>query len=178
MVEQITIYSSKKIPELSVIRNGAYQSLKIPFEMMDRVQEFIAIIEAIRSPEELAKEQMADQFAAHLPDDKILEFVNIFPEYNPREYVKAGKIRQYQRRLYRTVQDYKGVGVEDPEQHEAWERVGANLPPKAYSRPRDIDTAYRKGDRITYNGKVFDCILEPTFHNPDEFPAAWQEVAE
>ena len=38
--------------------------------------------------------------------------------------------------------------------------------------------AYHVGDKITYNGKHYECIFDGCVWNPDEYPAGWKEVEE
>lgn len=47
-----------------------------------------------------------------------------------------------------------------------------------YVQPTGAHDAYKIGDKITYNGKHYECIFDNCVWNPDEYPAGWKEVEE
>ena len=49
----------------------------------------------------------------------------------------------------------------------------------AYVQPTGAHDAYHKGDKVTYNGKHYECIAPEgvaVVWSPDTYPAYWQEV--
>lgn len=47
-----------------------------------------------------------------------------------------------------------------------------------YVKPTGQHDSYKIGDKITYNGKHYECIFDNCVWNPDEYPAGWKEVEE
>ena len=47
-----------------------------------------------------------------------------------------------------------------------------------YKQPTGAHDAYKIGDKITYNGKHYECIFGNCVWNPDEYPSGWKEVEE
>ena len=47
-----------------------------------------------------------------------------------------------------------------------------------YVQPTGAHDAYKIGDKITYNGKHYECTFDGCVWNPDEYPAGWKEVEE
>ena len=47
-----------------------------------------------------------------------------------------------------------------------------------YVKPTGSHDAYRVGDKITYNGKKYECIFDGCVWKPDEYPQGWKEVEE
>lgn len=45
-----------------------------------------------------------------------------------------------------------------------------------YVQPTGAHDAYHSGDKITYNGKRYKCILDGCVWAPDVYPAGWEEV--
>lgn len=45
-----------------------------------------------------------------------------------------------------------------------------------YVQPTGAHDAYNIGDKVTYNGKHYECIFDGCVWNPDEYPAGWEEV--
>ena len=47
-----------------------------------------------------------------------------------------------------------------------------------YKQPTGAHNAYRVGDKITFNGKKYTCIMDYTAYDPVAYPYAWKEVVE
>ena len=47
-----------------------------------------------------------------------------------------------------------------------------------YVQPTGAHDAYNIGDKITYNGKCYECIYDGCVWNPEEYPQGWKEVEE
>lgn len=45
-----------------------------------------------------------------------------------------------------------------------------------YKQPTGAHDAYHVGDKITYNGKHYTCVLDGCVWTPDEYPQGWQLV--
>lgn len=45
-----------------------------------------------------------------------------------------------------------------------------------YVQPTGAHDAYHSGDKITYNGKRYKCILDGCVWAPDVYPDGWEEV--
>ena len=51
----------------------------------------------------------------------------------------------------------------------------------AYQQPTGAHDAYYAGDKITYNGKRYICVMPENAactYSPDVYPAGWQEVTD
>lgn len=46
-----------------------------------------------------------------------------------------------------------------------------------YKQPTGAHDAYHVGDKITYNGKHYTCVLDGGVWPPDIYPQGWQEEA-
>lgn len=47
-----------------------------------------------------------------------------------------------------------------------------------YVQPTGAHDAYHIGDKITYNGKHYECIFDNCVWTPDAYPQGWEEVKE
>lgn len=57
---------------------------------------------------------------------------------------------------------------------------GENPEPTEYPefvQPTGAHDAYNTGDRVTYNGKVYESTMNGNVYSPDAYPAGWKEVA-
>ena len=48
--------------------------------------------------------------------------------------------------------------------------------PDEWKRPEGAHDAYNTGDRVTYNGKVYESTIDGNSWSPDEYPQGWKEV--
>lgn len=46
-----------------------------------------------------------------------------------------------------------------------------------YKQPTGAHDAYHVGDKITYNGKHYTCVLDGCVWTPDTYPQGWREEA-
>ena len=46
-----------------------------------------------------------------------------------------------------------------------------------FVQPTGAHDAYNTGDRVTYNGKVYESTIDGNVWSPDAYPAGWKEVA-
>lgn len=51
-------------------------------------------------------------------------------------------------------------------------------PPAApeFKQPTGGHDAYKKGDRVTYHGKVYESLMDANVYSPDAYPQGWKEV--
>lgn len=47
-----------------------------------------------------------------------------------------------------------------------------------YVQPTGAHDSYNVGDKVTYNGKKYTCILANCVWSPDTYPQGWEEVLE
>ena len=47
-----------------------------------------------------------------------------------------------------------------------------------YVQPTGAHDAYNIGDKITYNGKKYECQMDGCVWNPDDYPQGWKLVEE
>lgn len=44
---------------------------------------------------------------------------------------------------------------------------------KEYQQPTGAHDAYNKGDKVSYNGVIYECLLDNCVWSPDVLPSAW-----
>ena len=47
-----------------------------------------------------------------------------------------------------------------------------------YVQPTGAHDAYKVGDKITYNGKKYECVMNGCVWTPDDYPQGWKLVEE
>lgn len=91
----------------------------------------------------------------------------------------VGDRRQYKEKLYECIQAHS---VDD----EAWTPETAASMWKEITvdkwgewiQPTGAHDAYHIGDRVIYNGKLYECILDGNAYSPDDYPQGWNEITD
>lgn len=47
-----------------------------------------------------------------------------------------------------------------------------------FVQPTGAHDAYSKGDKVKYNGKVYESLIDGNTYSPDAYPAGWKEITE
>ena len=45
-----------------------------------------------------------------------------------------------------------------------------------FVQPTEAHDAYKKGDKVKYNGKIYESLIDANVYSPDAYPAGWKEV--
>ena len=57
-----------------------------------------------------------------------------------------------------------------------WELLTDDVP--EFVQPTGAHDAYKLGDRVLYNGQVYESLMDGNVYSPDAYPAGWQLVTE
>ena len=68
----------------------------------------------------------------------------------------------------------EGGGTVDPEP-EPQPEPQPEQPPE-WTQPTGGHDAYKKGDRVSYKGKVYESLIDANVYSPDAYPAGWKVV--
>ena len=116
---------------------------------------------------------LAQRAAMALEDDEAAKVGALFPQWMPGTAYKTGeRISDAEGNLYRVVQDHTsqagwplagtpalytplGVTAEDPDAIPEW------------VQPAGAHDAYQKGDRVTYQGQVYESTMDGNVWAPD-----------
>jgi hypothetical protein len=55
-------------------------------------------------------------------------------------------------------------------------RVVTGATPDPWVQPTGAHDAYNTGDRVTFEGKVYESLINANTYSPTAYPAGWQEV--
>lgn len=115
-----------------------------------------------------------------LDDADALEGVALFPHWSQTAAYAAGQRVQYDGTLYRCLQAHTALADWTPTAAPSlWAKVlipDANVIPD-WEQP-DSTNGYSKGDRVRFEGKIYESLIDNNVWSPAAYPAGWAEVTE
>lgn len=121
-----------------------------------------------------------EKAAISLADEDALEAVQLFPSWNPTATYAVGDRVRYNNVLYRCLQAHTAQEAWTPtDAPSLWAKVlipDANVIPE-WEQP-DSTNPYSKGDKVMYNGKVYESTIDGNVWSPDAYPQGWKEIIE
>ena len=119
-----------------------------------------------------------EKAALSLDDEDALEAVQLFPRWDDSAKYETGDRVRFQNVLYKCLQDHIAqptwspivtpslwakVLIPDPEVIPEWEQP-------------DSTNAYQIGDKVTFEGKTYECVIANNIWSPARYPAGWKEI--
>lgn len=136
----------------TIINSGDYALT----DLTQRIKTLYALGEL--TEEEMT--QLLDSAAANANQDAML------PDMTERVGALETRIAAVEERIGKLEEG--GVEPVEPEQPvDEWPE---------WVRPTSKDTQYRKGDKVTFNGRHYLCVKNNVSSSPDEDPKRWQLV--
>lgn len=114
-----------------------------------------------------------------LSDDEALTGVQLFPRWKPGVAYEQGQRLQYNGVLYSVLQPHTSQESWSPDVAPSlFARVlipDENIIPE-WEQP-DSTNGYRKGDRVMFEGVIYESLIDNNIWSPEEYPAGWKAVS-
>lgn len=119
-----------------------------------------------------------EKAAISLADEDALEAVNLFPNWNSTtEYTKDTRVR-YEGTLYKCLQSHAAQATWTPTAAPSlWTKVLIPDPDviPEWEQP-DSTNPYMKGDKVMFEGVVYESTIDNNIWSPSAYPAGWAQV--
>lgn len=112
-----------------------------------------------------------------LPDEDALQAVELFPQWVTGHAYAVGERLQYKNVLYRVVQAHTSQADWTPDKTPALFVVVSLDEWPEFVQPTGAHDAYKKGDKVTFEGKHYISLIDGNVYSPTAYPAGWQEQA-
>ena len=114
---------------------------------------------------------ISDEVAEKIPE--------VFPTWdsNGKEYKKDDRV-QYNSVLYKVLQDHTSQSTWTPtDAPSLFAKVltSTDGEPQEWEQP-DSTNAYMKGDKVIFNDKVYESLIDNNVWSPEAYPDGWEEV--
>ena len=120
-----------------------------------------------------------EKAALSLSDEDALEAVDLFPNWNKDhgEYLKDDKVK-FESILYKCLQAHHSQEMWYPTAAPSlWAKVlipDENVIPE-WEQP-DSTNPYMKGDKVMFERKVYESIIDNNIWSPAAYPGGWAEI--
>lgn len=124
---------------------------------------------------------VATPMAASMSDEEIASIEVFIQEWEVGKSYEIGDVVRYKGGLWRALSASVARGIYPPDNYTAgWKRIGepdeSGIYP--YSQPLGATDAYQVGDKVSYNGHIYECILANNVWAPDAYPPGWKLLDE
>ena len=139
------------------------------------LEKELTYAEKLTSQQELAMSFLAD----NLTDEQAVQVPLIFEAWQVGVDYKVGKKLVYEEVLYKVLQDHTSQETWTPKDAPSlFARVlvddgGAVLD---WVQP-DTTNPYMKGDRVKFEGKIYESLIDSNVWSPTAYPAGWKEIS-
>ena len=121
-------------------------------------------------------------FAETLSDAQALQVPMLFDEFDGNGVAyEVGKRVLYNDILYKVIQahtsqaDWTPVAAPSLFAKVINETMDGSIP--EFEQP-DSTNPYMKGDKVKFNGKVYESLIDNNVYSPEAYPAGWKEITE
>lgn len=122
-------------------------------------------------------------FASDLTQEELDELMDLYEDWKSGESVKVGEIRKYSGKLYRVIQAHTTQADWTPDSVPAlWNEYtppttedGEEIIPD-FKQPTGAHDAYKKGDKVRFEGKIYESIIDNNAYSPSDYPQGWKEI--
>ena len=109
--------------------------------------------------------------------------INTYQEYQVGRFYAQGEIFRYQDKLYITTQAHTSqadwLPGSVPALYTPIEIVGetsAGEDIKEFVQPTGAHDAYHKGDKVRFEGRIYESLVDGNAYSPSGSPTSWKEV--
>ena len=152
--------------------NEGEDKIVVNYEVLEKE---LTYAEKLTSQQELAMSFLAD----NLTDEQAVQVPLIFEAWQVGVNYKVGKKLVYEEVLYKVLQDHTSQETWTPKDAPSlFARVlvdddGAVLD---WVQPNSTNP-YMKGDRVKFEGKIYESLIDSNVWSPTAYPAGWKEIS-
>ena len=121
-------------------------------------------------------------FAETLSDAQALQVPMLFDEFDGNGVAyEVGKRIMFEGVLYKVIQAHTSQAGWTPIAAPSLfakvinETIDGSIP--EFEQP-DSTNPYMKGDKVMFNGKVYESLIDNNLYSPEAYPAGWKEITE
>ena len=112
-----------------------------------------------------------------LSEEELLDMIDLYDNYQVGKPYKVDDIFKYEGKLYEVIQEHTSQGDWVPNELPS---LYLNLMPDnvipEWVPPTGSHDAYKIGDKVIFNGLVYESIIDGNTWSPTDYPQGWKIV--
>lgn len=117
-----------------------------------------------------------EKAAISLTDEDALQAVELFQQWVVDHAYAVDERLQYENVLYRVVQAHTSQADWTPDITSALFVVVSLDEWPEFVQPTGAHDAYKKGDKVSFENKVYESTIDNNVWSPTAYPAGWKEI--
>ena len=112
-----------------------------------------------------------------LSEDELLDMIDLYESYQVGKQYKEGDILKYDGKLYKVIQEHTSQSDWIPSELPALYlgMMPENVIPE-WVQPTGAHDAYSVGDKVIFEEKVYESVIDGNTWSPTNYPQGWEEV--
>lgn len=112
-----------------------------------------------------------------LDPEEVEQLVEVYPAFEAGKAYAVGDIIRHSGKLYKVVQAHTSQADWTPDSTQALFTPAIPVGTIAeWKQPTGAHDAYMTGDRVTFNGKTYESLIDDNTWSPATYPAGWKEI--
>ena len=114
-----------------------------------------------------------------LSEEELLEMIDLYESYQVDKLYKVDDIFKHENKLYKVIQEHTSQANWIPSELPA---LYLNLMPEnvipEWVQPTGSHDAYNIGDKVIYEGQVYESLIDGNTWSPKDYQQGWEKVTE
>ena len=112
-----------------------------------------------------------------LSEEELLEMIDLYDNYQLDKQYKEDDIFKYEGKLYKVIQEHTSQENWIPSELPALylNMMPENVIPE-WVQPTGAHDAYSIGDKVIFEGKVYESVIDGNTWSPIDHPSSWKEI--
>ena len=112
-----------------------------------------------------------------LSEEELLDIIDLYENYQVDKLYKEDDIFRYEGKLYKVIQEHTSQEDWIPSELPALylNMMPENVIPE-WIPPTGSHDAYNVGDKVIYEGQVYECMIDGNTWPPTDYPQGWKLI--
>lgn len=123
--------------------------------------------------------------ATDLTAEEMLELIDVYDKWQEGIALKIGDKVSYNGELFEVIQSHTTQADWLPNTTPAlYKKItpattgdGEEIIPE-FKQPTGAHDSYKKGDKVLFEGKIYESLIDNNSYSPKDYPQGWKEITE
>ena len=121
--------------------------------------------------------------ATEMSEEEMSELIDLYDEWKIGESLAVGDIRQHNGKLFKVIQAHTTQSEWEPQNVPGLfntiipsQTEGGDQIIPDFVQPTGGHDSYKKGDKVVFEGKVYESLIDNNAYSPTAYPAGWKKL--